>query len=375
MIPMGRSTNEVDPALDDIEFLTRSANRVAVLDTLSGEPFTRDEIHDELDITRVTIDRALSDLGDRDWLDRSKDEYQLSPKGTAVTSEIVRLRARITEFDNDATITGTASFESPRDKIAFLARSPTRLTVLNEICERPRSRHELANLSSVSGSSLSRILTELEENNWIHGTNHRYTVTRRGEEISETFNRALSNIETLETLSDVLGWLPMDTFDFDVACLDDANIIPADYWDDPTKSIDHAAELIRSADQAKLVGPGVRREVAEGLRTMTVERDGTCYGIMEPRGVETVRRDEALQETFREILSTGEATFAVHQGDRAEFVLGIIDDTVGLAGGDSRAVAHDAVETNNRRVLAWAESYFEAQKTNSQPLDIDDFTP
>lgn len=54
-------------SLDDIEFLTRSERRVEVLNAIHTAPRTRDELEKVTDASRVTFDRILADLEDRDW--------------------------------------------------------------------------------------------------------------------------------------------------------------------------------------------------------------------------------------------------------------------------------------------------------------------
>lgn len=54
--------------LDDIEWLIRSANRVRVLELLADRPHTRSELEDELDVTRITVNRMLEDFETREMV-------------------------------------------------------------------------------------------------------------------------------------------------------------------------------------------------------------------------------------------------------------------------------------------------------------------
>lgn len=360
-------------SLDDVEFLARSSSRVEVLDTLRERPCTRAELKDVTDTSRVTFDRTLDDLDERNWLVRSDGRYEATSEGAFITTEIDRLRSRLTESEGNSGSAGVTSTESALDVVGFLARSSSRLTVLDAICESPRTRQELADMTDASRATLSRILAELEDREWVEGSNHRYDATQRGTRIVEAFTRFLANVAAAEALNDAMRWLPIDEFEFDLACLGDATVISAD-WDDPTKSIHHVAELVRNAEHARIVGPGATREVAATIRTLTVEREGTFEGVIDARAVETIREDEILRKYLQTILESGRASVDRHESDLPFFVVAIVDDTVLICGSEDRGPAHQAVETNDDRVLTWAESYVESAKANARPLDADDFT-
>lgn len=363
------------PSLDDAAFLARSASRVEVLVAVGEEPRTREELEAVTAGSRVTVDRTLDDLEERGWIAGSDGRYEGTPTGAFYASEIARLRSRIGEIEQNAGSATTASTESPLDVVAFLARSPTRLRVLEAVRESPRTRQELADLTDASRATTSRVRAELEDRGWIERTNPRYGATRRGARIAESFGRFLSNAAAAETLGDALGWLPTESFGFDLSRLGDAEVLAADYWEAPTRSIDRVAELARSADTVRLVGPGAAREVAASVRTLTVERDGTFEGVVEARAVEAIRGDEVLREHFRAILSSGRATVASRPESSHRVVVAVVDDTVLLCGSEDRDAAHDVVETDDERVRQWAETYVETAKAEAEPLDAAAFAP
>jgi predicted transcriptional regulator len=78
-------------SLENIEFLSRSSSRVKVLDALQEEPRTRDELKNETDASRTTLSRMLADFEDRGWITRSNGQYQPTPEGEFVASEVKRL--------------------------------------------------------------------------------------------------------------------------------------------------------------------------------------------------------------------------------------------------------------------------------------------
>lgn len=82
-------------SLDDVEFLARSGNRVAVLETLSARPQTRGELEVETGVSKVTVGRALEDFLERGWVRRDGDEYRTTPTGDAVAADFSRLRTTV----------------------------------------------------------------------------------------------------------------------------------------------------------------------------------------------------------------------------------------------------------------------------------------
>lgn len=62
-----------DDILEDIAYLSRSGNRVAVLELLTMGPHTPREIREVVDASRSTIRRILAELVERGWAERSAD--------------------------------------------------------------------------------------------------------------------------------------------------------------------------------------------------------------------------------------------------------------------------------------------------------------
>ena len=81
-----------DPG-DDIEFLVRSKNRIAVLDALIDEAATRPQLRARLGVERVTLGRILQDLEDRRWVTAENDTYQATFLGTMIAEEFLEFRS------------------------------------------------------------------------------------------------------------------------------------------------------------------------------------------------------------------------------------------------------------------------------------------
>lgn len=87
-----------ESTIEYIAFLTRSEHRFRVLNLLADGASSRDELRDQLDATRVTLSRILSDLEDRELIQRRTPDrtYELSSFGEAVHRDLARLQGTIT---------------------------------------------------------------------------------------------------------------------------------------------------------------------------------------------------------------------------------------------------------------------------------------
>ncbi|GAB3022586.1 helix-turn-helix transcriptional regulator [Natronobiforma cellulositropha] len=82
----------MDDALEEIEFLALSANRVAVLETLAGGRYTRRELEAATGASQPTLGRILRDFEERAWITRTDDGYEASATGRLVAAGITDLR-------------------------------------------------------------------------------------------------------------------------------------------------------------------------------------------------------------------------------------------------------------------------------------------
>lgn len=83
-------------AIDDAEFLSRSAHREQVLSMLSEEPHERSTLQDRTGISRVTISRTLAAMEEKGWVDHDGWRYWLTPLGEIVAEEFTGLLSSLT---------------------------------------------------------------------------------------------------------------------------------------------------------------------------------------------------------------------------------------------------------------------------------------
>lgn len=145
------ATERRSNALEDIEFLARSPNRVEVLESLAEAPRTRHELRDRTDVSRITIRRMLEDFEERGWIVGEDGQYEATSRGRFVANEFSRLHSNVVAADylgdavswlpvekygfdlwhlRDADVTGTNSWEDHKtaiQRVADVVEDTTRL--------------------------------------------------------------------------------------------------------------------------------------------------------------------------------------------------------------------------------------------------------
>ncbi|WP_436924570.1 helix-turn-helix transcriptional regulator [Halosimplex amylolyticum] len=77
-------------ALEDIAYLSRSPNRVRILDALTDGPYTRRELEAFTEASRTTLDRIVNELEERGWAERTIDgDYVATPIGDHLVDQFM----------------------------------------------------------------------------------------------------------------------------------------------------------------------------------------------------------------------------------------------------------------------------------------------
>ena len=77
--------------LDDVEFLARSGNRFAALETLIEGPRDRAELRESIDASSSTVGRVLDDLKAKGWVTQTNHRYEATRTGRLIGTEFARL--------------------------------------------------------------------------------------------------------------------------------------------------------------------------------------------------------------------------------------------------------------------------------------------
>lgn len=75
--------------LEDIVYLSRTENRIAVLDTLTEEPRSSRELREATGASKATVNRILNEFEERSWTRRTSDgSYEATPQAEHVAFQL-----------------------------------------------------------------------------------------------------------------------------------------------------------------------------------------------------------------------------------------------------------------------------------------------
>ena len=78
--------------LEDIDWLTRSTNRVELLELLADQPHSRSDLQEAVGVTRVTMNRMIEDFEERGWVNDPDREPRITSCGRLVLDNFEPLR-------------------------------------------------------------------------------------------------------------------------------------------------------------------------------------------------------------------------------------------------------------------------------------------
>lgn len=257
--------------------------------------------------------------------------------------------------------------EQPLEPIEYLVRSPSRLGVLDAIEDEPRTRNDLKEMVDVSRVTLSRILSNFEDREWIERTNGEYEVTPKGAFVATELNDLLTNIETLDRLDESTRWLPIDAFDFDLRCLRDANVASSS-WGDHTAQIRRVAQLIQGSERIIATASGVSRDVLQSIRDAVVTDGASFEGVYDTTALDIVRARPELYQPHVDIIEAGGDIYRYEGNEEPILLVTVCDDTVILCGHDDDGAPPGTLDSTNENVRSWAESYYERIRSESTQI-------
>ncbi|WP_290813217.1 winged helix-turn-helix domain-containing protein [Halovivax sp.] len=262
--------------------------------------------------------------------------------------------------------------DSTPDDIEFLVASDHRVGTLDALASGPRDRDELRSATGASSPTMSRILTDFEERNWLEREGRTYRLTGLGEFVADRLAEFVDAMTIERQLRDVWRWLPHEFDGFSVELFSDVDVTypGPGYPDRPTE---RRLELI--GETARWRGFGV---AMLGLRTLETSFDRfldqqdefRCEYIYPPEVFEELL-SWGDTETIVEAADSDSYTVLLHEDlptdDRYEICL--FDDRVTICCYDHEKGGLQAlVETTSPDVRTWAESYYERFRNEAQHL-------
>ena len=111
----------------DVQFLTGSPHRRAVLDALCDEPARPHELCADINVTRTTIQRILAGFRERQWVVKRDGDYRATVTGRRVCERYRALHEEVTRAQRFGSL--TAHLGPAADDLPVAALESGRLTV------------------------------------------------------------------------------------------------------------------------------------------------------------------------------------------------------------------------------------------------------
>lgn len=263
---------------------------------------------------------------------------------------------------------------TPLDVVAFLARSPHRVEVLETLSDGPMSRVDLHEATGISQPTLGRILAPFEERNWVEHDGQEYALTAWGRLLADDFGDLLETVESIQRLSDVVQQLPTDEMDFDIREFRDATVTRPTTGD-VFRHVRRVEELLYNADHVRNVTPTIapgKVEEYEHQVARFLDGNQRAEVIIPAEALNTAEVAAHLAATVRGPIESGRAAVYLYDG-AISTLLAVADGTAMLVPVDEQDIPIALVETENPTIRSWIESRIDEYRAQSTELTVDDF--
>ena len=258
------------------------------------------------------------------------------------------------------------------DDVAFLVTSDHRVAVLDALATGPSDRTELRSVTGASSPTMSRILTDFEERNWVERAGRTYQLTSLGEFVADRLSAFVDAMTIEHQLRDVWQWLPHELDGFSAELFTQVAVTYPGPGH-PDRATERRLELITETTTWRGFGVamlGLRTLETSFDRFLDPQEEFQCEYLYPPEVFEELL-SWGDTETIAEAASSDSYTVFLHDelptDDRYEICL--FDDRVTICCYDHESGGLQAlIETTSRDARAWAESYYEQLRKDAEPL-------
>ncbi|MFB6139767.1 MAG: helix-turn-helix transcriptional regulator [Halosimplex sp.] len=259
----------------------------------------------------------------------------------------------------------------PVEQVAFLARSETRVRVLERLHDcGPASQRDLRDRVDASRSTLSRALAALEERGWVEQSGGAYELTPKGGVVAEEFLGLLESIRAVDRLSTFLEWFPYAEFDVDVARFREADVTTASP-SDPYAPAREQTQLIDQVERFRGFLPSLDIEGTRVVHDRITEGSFEAEIVLSADAEATVESGE-FADLFREQVATGRLTVHVVDGE-LPFYLGLADGLAQVGVEDDEGFPRALLETTDPAVVDWATDVYDSYRDRARVKRLEDF--
>lgn len=268
----------------------------------------------------------------------------------------------------------TGFSESALADIAYLARSESRLQILDVLAAESKTRSEVQETTGIARTTIDRIINEFEDRGWARRTTGGgYAATPTGERVLREFEPFVESMAVIRTLGDMVAWLPTDEVPLGLHHLSNVRIKRPDPAN-PTATATYFTDLFRGTSEFHcLAGIAPLPDLEQAMRDAVVNRDMNTEHVITEAELEYLLEHPERLPRWRDYLEAGANVYRYDGPIPCN--LFVMDDTV-IIGNSQSDVGPDlvAIESTNETVRSWALEVIGLYREDATRLDASAFT-
>ena len=260
----------------------------------------------------------------------------------------------------------------PFEDIQFLARANTRIRAIQLLAEKPRDRDELIERLDISRATLSRLLRQFEDREWVTQDGAQYTTTRFGSAMANDITQLLDTATTVRQFQGIAQYLPFDELGIEFHQLRGARITEATSAD-PAAPAQRVGQLLDAADRTRILKQTIDPNASRPHYEAVIQGKQQTEVILTHEAIDTVTETPETRQWFQEMI-TNEVPVYRYDGS-IPINLKIIDETVVISVTDENGLLPALIETNDEEIFSWAVETFESYGEGAALVGEEAFGP
>ncbi|MFB6122376.1 MAG: helix-turn-helix transcriptional regulator [Haloferacaceae archaeon] len=258
----------------------------------------------------------------------------------------------------------------PEPAIRYLVGSDNRRRALAALrADGPLTRRDLEDEMSVSRRTLTRTLGELEDRNWVRRTDEGYDATALGVVVLDALEDALDSAALATRFAPLLGNIPGDALDLNVAALADATLVSPTEGN-PYAAIHRLHELRADAAYVRELAPTLCVDGIEQLTERVVSETDPpdVEAVVESATLESVASSPDVAADLETFVSAETCDARVCDAE-IPYVLAVFDETAVVCALDDEGIPVALAETTNPDVRDWVVDEYRSYRQQSTFFD------
>lgn len=260
----------------------------------------------------------------------------------------------------------------PFDDVQFLARANTRIHAIQVLAEQSHTRDELIDRLGISRATLSRLLRQFEDRDWVEQDGRQYTTTRFGAAIADNISSLLDTVTTTQQIQPLDQYLPFNELGLEIHHLRGATITTATS-SNPAAPARRVGQILETSDRTQILKHAIDPNASRPHYEAVIEGRQWTEVVLTREAIKIANQESETRQWFQEMITND---VALYQYDGSVPVnLKIVDETVLLTPSDENGLIVALIECENEDILSWATEMFESYRSEATQVGMDAFVP